>query len=289
MAGERDPSAAGSPWPRIGWSALAGMVAVSGVLGFLVLARYQQNGPALGVWGAICRAVGLTSDEAPSNETKPPLRVPSQIAWTRQTLDRIAAGDARRGATIATNCEACHGENGVSTAGLVPTLAGMNAAVIYKQLDDFRTDARNWNDMHLMASLLSRQDSADVAAYWASRPGLAQFGPAVDLQPGHTLRQTDAVARLVYAGDPERGIAPCAACHGPAGHKLGAPTLQGQQAAYIAHQLTAFATGFRQNDINEQMRVVAKRLTPQERNSLAAFFGAGALSPQTKSAQAAVN
>jgi len=289
MAGEHDPSAEGNPWPRIGWATLAGMVVVSGVLGFVVLSRYQQNGPALGVWGAICRAVGLTADEAPANEAKPPLRVPSQIAWTRETLDRIGAGDARRGAVTAVSCAACHGEDGVSTAGLMPTLAGMNATVIYKQLDDFRTDARNWRDMHLMASLLSPQDMADVAAYWASRPGLPQFGPAVDLQPGHSLRQTDPVARLVYAGDPQRGIAPCAACHGPGGHKLGAPTLQGQQAAYIAHQLTAFATGGRRNDINEQMRVVAKRLTPEERDALAAFFGAGALSSQTKPVQAAVN
>lgn len=287
MAGEHDRS--GNPWPRIGWGALAGTVVISGVLGFGVLSRYQENGPALSIWGAICRGIGLTSDEAPANEAKPPLQVPSQVAWTRETLDRINAGDAQRGAVIAQGCAACHGEGGISTAGLIPTLAGMNAAVVYKQLNDFQTEARSWKDMTMMASLELQQDMADVAAYWASRPGLPQFGPALDLRAGRSLRQTDPAERLVYAGDPERGIAPCAACHGPSGHKLGAPTLQGQRSAYIAHQLTAFATGGRQNDINEQMRVVAKRLTPEERDALAAFFGRGALSPQIKPVQSASN
>jgi cytochrome c553 len=35
--------------------------------------------------------------------------------------------------------------------------------------------------------------------------------------------------------------------------------LQGQHAAYIERQLAAFAQGMRQNDINEQMRTIAKQ------------------------------
>ena len=41
------------------------------------------------------------------------------------------------------NCVACHGEHGVSPSGLIPTLAGMDAAVIYKQLDDYRSGKRS--------------------------------------------------------------------------------------------------------------------------------------------------
>jgi hypothetical protein len=78
----------------------------------------------------------------------------------------------------------------------------------------------------------------------------------------------------VFAGDPARGIAPCSACHGPGGYKLGAPALQQQRTPYIERQLGAFAEGLRQNDISEQMRTVAKELTPEEMNAVAAFYGA---------------
>ena len=66
---------------------------------------------------------------------------------------------------------------------------------------------------------------------------------------------------------------PCSACHGPGGYKLGAPALQGQHADYIERQLAAFAQGIRQYDIFEQMRVIAKQLTPDEMHALAAFYG----------------
>jgi len=87
------------------------------------------------------------------------------------------------------------------------------------------------------------------------------------------LRESDPAKRLVFAGDPQRGIPPCSACHGPGGYKLGASALHGQQAAYIERQLAAFAQGIRQNDIFEQMRVVARQLTPEEMQALAAFYG----------------
>jgi cytochrome c553 len=88
------------------------------------------------------------------------------------------------------------------------------------------------------------------------------------------LRQHDPGIRLVFAGDPERGIPPCAACHGPGDQKLGAPALRGQRPEYIERQLAAFAQGMRQNDINEQMRVIAQELTADEMHALAAFYGA---------------
>jgi cytochrome c553 len=88
------------------------------------------------------------------------------------------------------------------------------------------------------------------------------------------LRQRDTTIRLVFVGDPGRGIPPCAACHGPGGHKVGAPALQGQHSAYIERQLAAFAQGMRQNDINEQMRTIAAQLTQNEMHALAVYYGA---------------
>jgi cytochrome c553 len=95
-------------------------------------------------------------------------------------------------------------------------------------------------------------------------------------QAGRTLREENPAIRLVFARDPARGIPPCAACHGPGDHKLGAPQLKTQQPAYIERQLAAFAQGFRQNDINEMMRTIAAQLTPDEMHVIAEFYGTGA-------------
>ena len=84
----------------------------------------------LDLWNAICRGLGLSADIAPAKEPVPALRTPTRIAWTSSTLDQIAAGDPQRGAFIAMNCVACHGQGGVSTSTLIPTLAGMDAATI---------------------------------------------------------------------------------------------------------------------------------------------------------------
>jgi cytochrome c553 len=92
-------------------------------------------------------------------------------------------------------------------------------------------------------------------------------------QGGRAFRQSDPAARLVFAGDPQRGIAPCSACHGPGGFRLGAPPLAGQYAAYIERQLASFAQGIRHNDIYEQMRAIARQLTPDEMKAVAEFYG----------------
>jgi cytochrome c553 len=47
----------------------------------------------------------------------------------------------------------------------------------------------------------------------------------------------------------------------------------------VERQLTAFAQGMRQNDIFEQMRIIAKQLTPEEMHALAAFYGAPERAP----------
>jgi cytochrome c553 len=263
-----------NPWPTIGWGMLAGVIAVSAVLGFGVLSRYQENGPTLDLWSAICRGLGIGADTAPARESQPALRTPTHVAWTSTTLDQIAGGNAQHGGFIAMNCAACHGNGGVSVQTQFPTLAGMDAAVIYKQLDDYRSGKRVSQVMGAMAQALSAQDSADVAAYFAAQPGgLPALSGYRIPESGRSLRESDPAKRLVFAGDPQRGIPPCSACHGPGGFKLGAPALQGQHAAYLERQLGEFAQGSRANDIFEQMRAIAKQLTAEEMHALGAFYG----------------
>ena len=263
-----------SPWPMIGWGTAAGIIIVAGVLGFGFLDRYQQGGPTLSLWNAICRGLGITADTGPASEPQPPLQTPTRIAWTGATLTQISNGNAQHGAFVAANCTACHGDQGKSQSALYPTLAGMDAAVIYKQLDDFRSSHRSWGAMNAIGQALSLQDSADVAAYFATqRGGLPTLTGNRVPEPGRSLRESDPAKRLIFAGNPERGIPPCSACHGPGGYKLGASALQGQQPNYIEEQLIAFAQGMRQNDIFEQMRIIARQLTPDEVQAVATFYG----------------
>jgi cytochrome c553 len=109
---------------------------------------------------------------------------------------------------------------------------------------------------------LSDQDIADLAAYYAYLPRLPAYHPEQQLPP----------TRIVIYGAPLRGIAPCGSCHGSLDNKIGSPWLEGQSAAYLEAQLEAFASGERRNDVNEQMRNVARALTPQEIGEAAVYY-----------------
>ena len=63
----------------------------------------------------------------------------------------------------------------------------------------------------------------------------------------------------------------CAACHGADGNSQTAlnPSLAGQPAAYIALQLAHFKSGVRANPV---MKGMAAALTPEDMNSLGAYF-----------------
>ena len=114
--------------------------------------------------------------------------------------------------------------------------------------------------MQGMAAALSDQQIADLAAHFAALPAAHSGADAP-------------VPALVRIGNPMRAIAPCGACHGPLGRKEGAPPLHGQKLAYLKAQLDAFATGARHNDINQQMREVARSLSASERDALAGWYG----------------
>ena len=83
-----------------------------------------------------------------------------------------AEGDAARGHELAEYCADCHGDNGLGDED-VPTIAGMDAADIRKQLMDFKSGARvdEYESMVDTAADLSEQDIADLAAYFTTLPG----------------------------------------------------------------------------------------------------------------------
>jgi hypothetical protein len=77
-------------------------------------------------------------------------------------------------------CAACHGANGVSVSDTIPNLAAQRAGYLEAQLKAFKDGTRKQQSttsptamMNAIATQLSPEDIANVAAYFASQPGAA--------------------------------------------------------------------------------------------------------------------
>jgi len=108
------------------------------------------------------------------------IRRTREMATTRMTLTGVgflawlaafgvahAAGDAAAGKVKTGACAACHGADGAGE-GSIPPLAGKSEAQIVQALQDFKSGKRANPVMKPMASMLSDQDMANIAAYYAS-------------------------------------------------------------------------------------------------------------------------
>jgi cytochrome c553 len=166
-----------------------------------------------------------------------------------------------RGGTLALQCTMCHGDRGLSNAN-TPNLAGQYAPAIYKQLQDYKSGARTNAIMSPRVTNLTDQDMRDLAAYYSYLPRLPPYHP-VDAGP---------VPQIVVHGAPLHNIPPCATCHGTVEYKIGTEWLEGESAVYLRTQLETFASGTRHNDISEQMRNIARGMTPTEIERAAAYY-----------------
>ena len=239
----------------------AGLFVLTALAGFVLLPRLQPELKYADLWDAICGAVGLPRQSVSSGEIPKPEHRLTEAILTSTTLARPTQESIGRGATLAQRCAICHGPTGISRADS-PNLAGQYVAVIYKELLDFRSGARANAVMSPFAENVSDQDIKDLAAYYAYLPRLPAFHP-VEQHPK---------PRVVIYGAPMRGIAPCGSCHGSLDNKTGSPWLEGQSETYLKAQLRAFASGQRTNDISQQMRNIARVMTPQEIDDAAAYY-----------------
>ena len=272
MSGHNEPSRFHSPTRFIVVAVVSATAVVAFGLGFLLLPQYQESRAPFSTKDALYHALGFHIHGKAFNTIQPPPKIPTYIAWTETTIQQATAGDRKSGEFIATNCTACHGEKGLSTQAWIPSLAGLDRLVQYKQLDDFRSGPRLSGPMSAIAQSLTPQQYADVSAYFASLQGLPENSGRRTPRPNSSYRNTDPVQRLIYAGDPKRGIAACASCHGPGGYRIGAPALARQNELYLEQQLQAFAQGTRANDMDMPMRTIAGALTESEMHALARAY-----------------
>jgi cytochrome c553 len=249
-------------WFTVAVSCALVLVIFSAAVGFIWLPSAQNDQPFQGVWNAICSAAGVPQHWL-RNSTKPPVPLvqTSSVIMTRQLLGVADPLSIKRGSTLAMRCLACHSATPISQ-NYFPILAGQHAVVIYKQLQDFHSGARENPIMTAMAATLTDPDMRDLAGYYASLPGsVTRYGLVARHPPA-----------VVATGSPMRNIASCAACHGPMGQKLGSPVLQGLPATYLRMQLLAFSDGTRHNDINGQMRNIARNMTAEEIDAAAQYY-----------------
>ena len=86
------------------------------------------------------------------------------LAWPRTAE---AVGDADAGAAKAALCAACHGQNGISSNPLWPSLAGQQEAYLAKQIKAFRDGERVDVSMQPFVADLTDKDVEDLAAHYA--------------------------------------------------------------------------------------------------------------------------
>jgi cytochrome c553 len=184
--------------------------------------------------------------------------------------DPFVGGDAEAGAAKAAVCTACHGPGGNSINPEWPSLAGQHALYTYEQLKVLKSGERRSPVMGPQAAGLSDQDMRDLAAYYATqtpKPGVAS---------PDSLEVADPLYR---AGDAERGLPACIACHGPQGKgnaAAGYPRVAGQHATYNAAVLRVLrslpANEFPVGSPVRIMAEVASLLTDAEIDALASYL-----------------
>lgn len=176
-----------------------------------------------------------------------------------------AADVADKATTIATTvCVACHGADGNSTITANPRLAGQHPEYLVKQLQNFKSGERKNPVMEPMASTLSAEDVAGLAAYFGAQN--PKTGNAKENGPGSEGE------KIYKGGVMHVGIPACAACHGPngAGIPVRFPRLAGQHAEYVTNQLKAFRSGERAN--GPMMRAIAEKMTDRQIAAVADYI-----------------
>ncbi len=180
--------------------------------------------------------------------------------------------DPSKGRTIVNQaCVACHALDGNSAQPVNPVLAGQHAEYTAKQLANFKPQGgrpaeRPHNVMSAMVATLTAEDMRNLAAYFELQKPAPRAARDAELA---------SLGQAIYRGGiASRGIAACAACHGPngAGMPTQYPRLAGQYAEYTAAQLRAFRAGARANDPNRMMRVIAENLSDNEISAVSEYI-----------------
>lgn len=168
-------------------------------------------------------------------------------------------------------CVTCHGQSGQGTNnGYYPRIAGKPAGYLYNQLVAFRDGTRRYPPMNYLVAYMPDKYLREIAEHFAKqRPAFSPKETAA-ADPQTTARGQS----LATAGDPQRGIPPCIACHGAGltGMEPGIPGLVGLRPTYIVAQLTRWRVGERHAAEPDCMKRIATRLSDTDITAVAAWL-----------------
>lgn len=172
------------------------------------------------------------------------------------------------GRTLSAPCTACHGTDGNTLTPEYSNLAGQGEKYLYQQLKHIQSGKR---EIVLMAGQLTSMDDQDLrnlAAYYASLPGIIGQSKEEGLELGESIYR---------GGIPDKKVAACTACHAPNGNGnmlAGFPRLSGQPVEYTIAQLKAYREEERTTDevFNNMMRDIAAKLTDTEIEAVANYM-----------------
>lgn len=178
----------------------------------------------------------------------------------------------QRGKVAAGTCVACHQAdgNGLSQGPVSwPRLAGLHAGYLERQLLAFRSGERESAEMKPFADMLTEEQIADVAAYYASLQ--AALPPVSQELSDQQLARGEQIA---LSGDWNRYIVPCMSCHGPSNQGVGEtfPEIAGQHHGYLSQQLHAWQDGTRKGDPLGLMHAVAGLLDDGDIEAVSAWL-----------------
>jgi cytochrome c553 len=163
-------------------------------------------------------------------------------------------------------CSTCHGPHGISTSPEFPILAAQRPGYLVAQIEAFQQKTREEKAAHdfmygIAGNLLDPKLVQSIAAYYARQtPAPGRPGDPAQVAMGKRLFET---------GLPERGIPPCASCHGNDAQGVGDfPRLAGQHAKYVTRQIEYIQSLVRKAPV---MHGIVKDLTPDEIAAIAAY------------------
>jgi cytochrome c553 len=187
-------------------------------------------------------------------------------AFTANAAD--LKGDAAAGATKNALCTGCHGIKGYHISfpevHQVPKIFGQSAGYIRAALHAYKAGERKHPSMRTLASSLSEQDIADLAAYYEST------GTGATL-PATAAEGSAKVAELMTKGG-------CASCHGANLNKPIDPTypkIAGQHSDYLYVALRSYKNTDKPmiGRGHPVMGGIAKQFSDAELKMLAAYVG----------------
>ena len=180
-------------------------------------------------------------------------------------------GDAKMGAKKNATCIGCHGIVGYQASfpevHKVPKIAGQNAAYIASSLNAYKKGDRKHPTMRGIATSLSDQDIADLAAFYAAS-GTVEGSTALAAAPAAS---GDAAALLAKGN--------CVSCHGASFSAPIAPSyprIAGQHGDYLLVALKSYKTDAGNPQVgrnNAIMGGVAKQFSNAELKVMANYLG----------------